>query len=171
MPEQILDPSYWAQRLKQAQGGELHHAIFRCPLDRWQRIAAKHREILAKYIQPTDKILDVGCGWGRLLELMPSERTACYIGVDLSPDFIALAKERHPKPNCHFVVGDIRNWERSWGLDDVIKMDWAVLISIRPMVIRNLGSDVWSEMEREIRLVAKRLMYLEYDENCEGMVE
>lgn len=169
MSQMILDPNYWRQRLENVrkEGLPLHHAIFKLNTSSWEAIEQKHREILAHHIKPTDKVLDVGCGWGRLLTLMPEDWRGCYIGVDVSPDFIALAKERHP--NYHFITGDIRKWERSWGLDETIKMDWAVLISIRPMVQRNTG--VWSECEAAIRKVARKLLYLEYDPLDEGSVE
>jgi hypothetical protein len=63
-PEPIWDATYWRRRLELAQAGHLHHSVFRCPLDRWLAIEAKHREILARTINPTDSILDAGCGWG-----------------------------------------------------------------------------------------------------------
>ncbi len=167
--EPIFDPVYWKRRLESAR--ELHHSIFKCPLDRWQRIEEKHRQILARTIAPCDKVLDVGCGYGRLLSLMPDNWRGAYIGVDISPDFIAMAKEQWQVGKPYFVCGDIRHWDRSWGLREDIKMDWAVMISIRPMVRRNLDDDVWNECLTEIRKVAKRLLYLEYDENDEGSVE
>ena len=163
MTEPILDPSYWEQRLRTA--AELHHSVFRCPLDRWLRIEAKHREILAKLIKPDDAILDAGCGYGRLLTLLPTDWRGPYLGVDLSPALIAKARELHPRRALnHFVVADLLNLPGgNW--------DWAVLISVRPMVRRNCGDEVWAEMERELRRVARKLCYLEYDEADEGSVE
>jgi hypothetical protein len=38
-------------------------------------------------------------------------------------------------------------------------------------VRRNLGDEAWEAMERELRRVAKRLLYLEYDPDSEGSVE
>src|SRR5688572_5696278 len=97
MTQPILDPQYWKERLEQAQRGHLHHAVFRCPLDRWQRIEARHSEILARLIGPTDSVLDAGCGYGRLLDLLPATWRGGYLGVDLSPDLIRLAECRLPE--------------------------------------------------------------------------
>jgi SAM-dependent methyltransferase len=130
-----------------------------------------HRQILAEVIKPSDKVLDVGCGWGRLLSLMPSDWTGAYIGVDLCPDFIATAARTHQDRRFHFVCGDIRWWDRSWGLNAVIKMDWAVLISIRPMVLRNAGELAWREIEAVLKLTCRSVLYLEYDEKAPGEVE
>lgn len=50
------------------------------------------------------RVLDLGCGNGRLLAaLNPSHG----VGVDFSPDTIAIARERHP--NLEFHVGDVEN--------------------------------------------------------------
>lgn len=158
----ILDLEFWRKRLFDARRGELHHAVYVCPKAEWDAICERHRKILAETIRPTDKILDCGCGWGRLLDLMPldwhmrSLHSHQYLGVDLSPDFIQLAKEL--RPQHYFLVGDLRR------LHEVTNggYDIAVLISVRGMVIRELGRDVWNEMEIQIRKVAKRLLYLEY---------
>lgn len=163
MSELVLDPNYWKQRLEQAQKGDLHHAVFRCPKDRWLRIEEKHRQILDRYIDPDDAILDAGCGWGRLLSLMPDDWKGGYLGIDISPDFIALAETLHPDRS--FFVGDLRQ------LPSGLKVDVAILISIRPMVKRELGNEVWNKMERELRRCAKVILYLEYDENDEGSLE
>lgn len=160
MTEPILDPDYWKQRLKQAR--EPHQAIFRCPLDRWLRIEDRHREILGYLISPRDSILDAGCGWGRLLTLLPGDWDGRYLGVDLSPDFIAKAQGAYPKKE--FIVGDLR------ALEFPDRFDWAILISIRPMVKRNLGDGIWEQMEVELKRVARRLLYLEYDEDDIGEV-
>jgi SAM-dependent methyltransferase len=173
VPEPILDTNYWKIRLQEAPPGELHQAIFRCPKEKWDAIAERHRQILKEHIKPTDSILDTGCGWGRLLDLLPVEwqlksiDRMQYLGVDISPDFIALARERHSKTGRLFVVGDLRDL---WKLTDR-QYDLAILISIRPMVIRNLGQPVWNEMESQIRKKVERLLYLEYDPQDKGSME
>lgn len=159
--ECISDVRYWRRRLREAR--ELHHAIFRCPADRWERIAEKHREILARLIQPRDSILDAGCGWGRLLDLLPPTWDGRYLGVDLSPDFVRMAQELHPRRE--FVVTDLRR------LDVPDTFDVAVLISMRPMIRRNLGDEAWAEVESRLRDRVSRILYLEYDESSEGSVE
>jgi cyclopropane fatty-acyl-phospholipid synthase-like methyltransferase len=171
MTEPILDPQYWKQRLDAAH--ELHHAIFRCDKARWERIEDKHRLLLAEHIRPGQSVLDCGCGWGRLLTLLPNEWChdlhSHYLGIDLSPDFINLALAQYGiTRRRRFQVADLLNLpveSKHWNYD------WAVLISIRPMIRRNLGDEAWDKMEKNIRKVANRLLYLEYDELCNGFVE
>lgn len=162
MTEPVNDPVYWQTRLATAQ--ERHHAIFRCHLDRWLEIEAKHKKILADVVWNTASVLDAGCAWGRLLDLMPKTWTGDYLGVDLSPDFIDLARKEHS--NKMFRVGDLRMIPACSNTYDI-----AVLISIRPMIKRNLGEDEWMKMETELRRVARRLLFLEYDPSDNGSIE
>jgi len=149
----ILDPEFWRKRLQEAD--ERHHALYVCQKENWDSTAECHRMELAQTIKPNETVLDAGCGWGRLLDLMPANWTGDYLGIDLSPDFIDLARKEHPSKT--FVVGDIRNIPAF-----TQQYDWAVLISIKFMVIRNLGQEFWDQCEVELRRVAKELLFLEY---------
>jgi ubiquinone/menaquinone biosynthesis C-methylase UbiE len=160
----IFEPSFWSERLRTAK--EPHHSVFVCPKARWDAIAANHRAILARHIKPDDKVFEAACGWGRLLDLMPDhwKETGAYIGVDLSPDFVAMAKGKYPGRS--FFVADLRALPEVWsGM-----FDWCVMVSLRGMVIREAGAAEWDRIERELRRVAKRILVLEYDENEEGVV-
>lgn len=166
MTEPILDPTYWKRRLAQA-GTMVHHSIFKCSLDTWLAIECRHQEILQKYIAPTTSVLDCGCGYGRLLTLLPNDWHGTYHGIDISPDFVDVARSTYPGRVFH--VGDLQDL---WFLrhNGQGKFDWAVLISIRPMVRRNLGEDVWDIMQQQIKSVAQHLLFLEYDVNDKGEV-
>jgi len=59
---------------------------------------------LTKEIKTGDKILDVGCGNGRLLEAFRFKKID-YLGVDASENLINHAKSLHP--DNKFIVGDI----------------------------------------------------------------
>lgn len=173
--EAILDPSYWADRLNKAHYE--HQAIYRCTLPEWERIEAKHKEILAKTIGPAEWILDCGCGWGRLLTLLPADWKGDYYGVDVSPDFIAMGEERFGSrihlsqrrmPQRHFLHMNMTDVDK-YGF--ARKFDWAVFVSVRPMIIRNLGAEYWMRVERSVREVANKLLFLEFDETHNGTVE
>lgn len=247
MTERVHDPAYWRSRFNDAlRGGPdvMHTAVFRCPLQRWRQIEEKHRQILARHVKDGDSVLDLACGWGRLVFLLP-DRTQWqgpYMGVDLSPDFISYALT-HTIPaavasrrgGCAFAVCDLlklsakvpllqervtcktckgTGWkptqcnvcmaepdeegytnhgrgcyvldadgggseladscETCNGARTILfprKWDWGVLVSVRPMIIRNQGQETWDRMEAECRKVCKKLLYLEYDPECEGFVE
>lgn len=62
-------------------------------------------------VQPQPRVLDLGCGSGRLAALLPSEQLADYLGVDLSPEAVRQARElRLPSPRGQFHVADIETW-------------------------------------------------------------
>ncbi len=61
-----------------------------------------------KYINPEDKVLDMGCGNGRIRALLRGIETE-YVGVDNSEKLIELAKKskEFKIENQSFVVGDV----------------------------------------------------------------
>lgn len=166
MGDDVLNPEFWRNRLLKAVASEqIHHAVFRAPRELWDEINAKHRKLLRDRIMPTTSILDCGCGWGRLLTLLPSNWRGRYLGVDLSPDFIEIAQRDRPERD--FLVQDLRH-----PLSDLIgRFDLAVLTSVRPMIRRECGEEVWQTIERNIRRVVDRILYLEYDPNDPGSLE
>lgn len=52
--------------------------------------------LVEDYVLPQDRILDLGCGNGRLVKVL-QEKPVDYIGVDVSEKLIKIAKEKHPK--------------------------------------------------------------------------
>jgi SAM-dependent methyltransferase len=90
--------AYWRER------GKAYERKFRPERYRLQE------ERLTQLLQglPFRSVLDVGCGFGRIGEIVMELRPdAEYVGVDVSPDQLAGARRRlGPKPQL--IVGDIR---------------------------------------------------------------
>jgi ubiquinone/menaquinone biosynthesis C-methylase UbiE len=63
-------------------------------------------KFLEEYVIDGKKILDLGCGNGRLYELL-KDRTIDYYGVDFSEKLIEIARSRYPK--ARFQVADVLN--------------------------------------------------------------
>lgn len=75
-----------------------------------------------KYIKPGQKILDAGCGNGRLLGLVDRSGVE-YYGIDLSEELIAIAKKECQKYNnlkANFQVASILNLPLANDIFDVI---------------------------------------------------
>ena len=53
-------------------------------------------------------ILEVGCGSGYAASLITAEKPRSYTGLDIMPEQLALARERH-LPNARFVEGSADN--------------------------------------------------------------
>ncbi len=60
--------------------------------------------IFRKFIRDRDKILDAGCGNGRLIELLRNKKID-YTGIDFSEGLIEIAKKKYP--GYKFLVGNI----------------------------------------------------------------
>ena len=63
-------------------------------------------EPLTKYVLRGERILDLGCGQGRLLEIMKNQDID-YVGVDASEKLIGITKKNYP--NFRFQVADALN--------------------------------------------------------------
>lgn len=61
-----------------------------------QWIPPEH-EKLKGYIQPGDKILDLGCGNGRFYETVNKVKNTAYTGVDASQKLIKIARKNYPQ--------------------------------------------------------------------------
>jgi ubiquinone/menaquinone biosynthesis C-methylase UbiE len=161
----IYSEEFWAERLVNAKSmGEIHRSVYHCSLGQWEEIEKNHRKILADYIKPSDSILDAGCGYGRLLTLLPESWQGKYLGVDLSSDFVKQAKELHP--DRLFAVCNMTDTKL-----DRLSFDWAICISIRQMILSNRGEEDWQAISRELHRVAKRVLILEYDAKDKGEIE
>ena len=55
----------------------------------------KDLEFIKQYISKNDKLLDFGCGNGRLIDLL-KPKPANYLGVDISHKLIQLARKKYP---------------------------------------------------------------------------
>ena len=173
-PQDIYNPQYWRNRLKKTTEADRHKAVFITGIDNWKAIEAAHRKILDRLILPGENILDCGCGWGRLLELLPKRWFGEYVGIDLSPDFIKLATDKYPDHNFYegpleIILPQITD---TMNLSDPNsqRFDWAVMISVRPMIRRNCGDKVWDEIEKLVRPMTRRMLFLEYDPFDDGEI-
>ena len=91
-------------------------------IDHWQRKSRYYREELQRFcafvIPEGSSVLELGCGNGDLLaSLRPREG----VGIDLSPQLIEQAKQRHP--NLTWLVGDAECPELDQRFDYVVMSD------------------------------------------------
>lgn len=66
-------------------------------------------EKFVPYLPIKGRVLDVGCGNGRLLKWLPAESYSFYLGVDVSRELLELARKEHRGSKIHFKKGDALN--------------------------------------------------------------
>jgi len=70
-----------------------------------------------KFIKPGDKVLDAGCGNGRLFRALKRKKVN-YLGIDFSKELLKIAKKENPRGN--FKYGDLtktKTWENLKNFD------------------------------------------------------
>lgn len=140
---------FWKERIDHAQ--KEHYMVYVTGEQDWKRINKAHEEIFAKEVKDTDRVFDAGCGYGRW-----ANRFTNYVGIDFSPDFIEKAKKNFPSKD--FRVMDMKK------LDFKDKeFDVAFCVSIKKMIVDNLGENEWNLMQKELQRVSKKLLLLEYE--------
>jgi len=83
--------------------------------------AAKLRaagDALAGHVREGESLLDVGCGFGKLLEFYAPRGP--YLGIDLVEEFVLEARRRFP--DGIFLVGDV--------VDSARRADWISLVGV-----------------------------------------
>lgn len=148
MSKPVNKKEIWKERIEKAKSSREHNSVYITSDGDWAYLNKVHEGILSKY--KNLKVLDAGCGYGRWSEMFSN-----YVGVDFSEDFIDLAKGKYP--NKQFIVADLKDLP----FEDK-EFDLAFCVSIREMIIGNLGGEVWEEMEKELKRVAKQVLILEY---------
>lgn len=172
MSDPIFDTNYWRRRVAHAMRvGRAHHSIWLGPTDDWEQMAEAHRFIIAENIKPHESVIDVGCGWGRAISLMPDGWFGAYLGMDFYKEFVEMARANHP--DKIFFTGDMRRLTsevRRVPPLPVEHFDWAILCGIECMVKDNAGHDEWDKILAQVRTVADKVLSLVYKVEDKGTV-
>jgi ubiquinone/menaquinone biosynthesis C-methylase UbiE len=147
---------FWDERIKDAKlRSQIHRSVYISTNSEWERIFNDHKKIINKLIKDDSKVLDAGCGYGRLAELFKKSN---YIGVDFVPGFILEATKLYP--GYVFFIQDLKNLS----FKDK-QFDWGICISMEKMVVANSGQAEWDKMLLELKRVCKKILILEYTDS------
>ncbi len=163
----VWDPAFWRARLRQVPPDQRYKAVYHTTIDDWQACEKTHRRILAERVMTNDSILEVGCAWGRLLDLMPDGWRGQYFGLDLSPDFIALAREERRNPAWTFACGRAEDVLQTIAAKSY---DVGVCVSIKGMLKREGQRGIWDRIATQLKRCCRTVLILEYDADAEPEV-
>ena len=73
-----------------------------------------------KYVKRGNKVLDVGCGNGRLYPELKDKKVS-YLGIDFSQELLKIAGKNHPQAEFLKVdISQVKDWQKVKGLYDVV---------------------------------------------------
>lgn len=152
MKQHVDKIEFWKDRIDRVAKDNVpvNYSVYIAHGALWNQIAKVHEKIVREHCVGM-KVLDAGCGYGRVSEWVEN-----YTGVDFSPDFVDMARKQYPTKD--FIVADLADMP----FFDDKDFDVVVVISIKQMIVGNLGEAAWDAMEKELRRVGKKILLLEY---------
>jgi len=150
MAKPVDSIEFWKERIETAD--KESHSVYVTSQEDWNEINRVHSMIIEKNIPRNSNVLDAGCGYGRAVEFLTKMR---YTGVDFSPDFIKKARKKYPEYTFKKASLKKLPFKKK-------EFDWAVCISMKRMIVDNLGLNEWVTMQQELKRVAEKILILEY---------
>jgi ubiquinone/menaquinone biosynthesis C-methylase UbiE len=100
-------------------------------------------EELKSYVKEKERVLDLGCGTGRLYEIFKN-KSIDYTGIDFSENLVRIAKDKY---GDMFIVGDILSLPFS---DNYFDSVWAVAV-LHHIPTKKLRKRALSEIKRVLK--------------------
>lgn len=158
MSEPIFDPAYWKDKLYDSlRSMERHRAIYNGSKDEFDKIEAYQRDVLRKFVGARTSIVDFGCGYGRLLDLVPRWWRGSYVGYDVSPDLIDVA--RRIWPTREFIVRDLVND----AIEPRPQCDLSVALWMRSMFLRNGQEHAFLRLLAQMQYASRKVLLIDED--------
>lgn len=159
--EHVCSPDYWRERMLRflAKQPDLHQIIWQTDRELWQHTQAETAKVLAEHLRGGETVLDVGCGYGALVEcleqsrFLSGKRRGNYVGVDISPDLLDLARILYPTEK--FILANASRMPLPAGT-----VDLAVLRQVKGTIRGNYGHGTWNLIRDEIARVSRRILYI-----------
>lgn len=155
----VTNPDYWRDRMYGAfASGERHRLMFNGSVEQFNEVESQQKKAL-RAIRRGQSVIDVGCGYGRLPELLRVQGwTGRYVGYDVSPDLVGVARKWWPDKSTHsFHVADLINSPPV----PSSRADWAVALWIKTMLANSGMLPEWDRIEEWMGRVAHQVLVID----------
>lgn len=95
----------------------------------WNELSETEHLLLERFVKPNSKIIDLGCGTGRVVKTI-KPKTTNYIGIDCSIEMIDTAKKLNPE--YKFICDDILNFTNISDTFDIVLLMNNVVDMLNP---------------------------------------
>lgn len=158
-------PEFYGKRIEEYKNHKrtLHHVIYVSPSREWKIVQENTQSILTDYLPNGGLLLDVGCGYGAVCEVLPDN--VVYLGVEICLPLYELAQELHP--GRVFNKRDVRTGfsEYADGYFDV------ALVRSTVDAINWYGEDTSETVKKELLRVCKIVIIQGYTEEYHTVME
>jgi len=133
-------------------------------------------DFLIENVKPSDKILDVGCGYGFNSNKL-AEKAKFVLGVDLRPDAISTCKKRFKRDNLKFVCKDISFFDINDKFDVIVLSNVLEHIEERIIFLKQCGKIANKIIitvpayDRDWKVPYKEMLNIEWRKNLDHKLE
>lgn len=98
----------------------------------------RYHDFFVQRVKKGERVLDIGCGIGALAFDIAQYSSAYVVGIDLSPDNIAIAGKRHSHAKVKYEVGDVLHTPLQGPFDVAVLSNVLEHLPERPQFLRSL---------------------------------
>lgn len=160
MTQDTQTVEFWRRRISEAAAVNRHDprraALGHLGVPDLLAFALRSARILEAHVKPGARVLDIGCGCGDLVPLLP--RDVQYLGIDLVPDFIEEATKCYGKQGAKFMVGNIVD-QQLLSRFKTDSRDVVIGANASGVIRGGAGSRAWWMMLKELVRIAGKAIF------------
>jgi ubiquinone/menaquinone biosynthesis C-methylase UbiE len=119
----------------------------------WGKIDRQHNDQIIRHISPSSVVLDVGCGYGSLVNQMNQQGIQAQ-GIDYNAEHIAIGKQLFPNANIRTVNAEILDELTDASFDVIILKD-----TLHHLVWENDTAAAFANFRRLLKPQGKLIVY------------
>jgi ubiquinone/menaquinone biosynthesis C-methylase UbiE len=98
----------------------------------------RYHDFFVERIRHGERVLDVGCGTGEVAYDVAARTEAFVVGIDIEPDKIERARQRHPHQRVEYRIGDVLSDLTEESFDVILLSNVLEHLPERPIFLRRV---------------------------------